>query len=492
MESSIMNAPSHIADFAGPSDLDRRLLLGAAGIAGVVALSRLAHAGPINPPTGPVAATSKPLGELEPRTAINSTNTPGDAGAVFVITTNGSYVLSADVYAPAGKIGIKVTASNVSIDLNGFSVGGALGSGAGVSTPIGIGGATFNLRNGVILNMGGAGVFAEAQNMLVENVSVSDCAGMGFSLSGTSLRVANCGAFRNGSQGFGMTTASVVNCVAQSNGGIGFSAVAGTFENCLANLNSGGGFSASTLVAMNCVATQNGVAAFNSAALMHLVGCSAVGATSGFNAGVSANVTLVECSAQGAGGAGFSLLSAQTVHLQACTSRGCLGNGFTTPTGASLVACSAHGNSGHGFSIGAFCQVSNCTAVSNGTFGGSFSGFFVSGGCRVDGCMANANAQHGIATGSACTVTGCTAADNGSGGAGNAGFRSAGADTAFDSCTATGNPIGFSVTGGCIVTRNRASGNTTNFSATGTNFVGASITAAANVATANGWANFEF
>jgi hypothetical protein len=106
--------------------------------------------------------------------------------------------------------------------------------------------------------------------------------------------------------------------------------------------------------------------------------------------------------------------------------------------------------------------------------------------------MANANAQHGIATGSACTVTGCTAADNGSGGAGNAGFRSAGADTAFDSCTATGNPIGFSVTGGCIVTRNRASGNTTNFSATGTNFVGASITAAANVATANGWANFEF
>ena len=93
---------------------------------------------------------------------------------------------------------------------------------------------------------------------------------------------------------------------------------------------------------------------------------------------------------------------------------------------------------------------------------------------------------------SGCTLTNCTAADNGSAVLGNAGFRATGADTTFDSCTATGNPVGFNATGGCILTRNRASGNTTNFSLIGTNFLGAIVTTAAGVATANGWANFEF
>ncbi|HYD01608.1 MAG TPA: hypothetical protein VEB22_10315, partial [Phycisphaerales bacterium] len=47
-------------------------------------------AGPLNPPVGPVAPTAKPIAEVEPRTAINAANTPGDADSLFRITQPGS------------------------------------------------------------------------------------------------------------------------------------------------------------------------------------------------------------------------------------------------------------------------------------------------------------------------------------------------------------------------------------------------------------------
>ena len=88
------------------NELDRRVLLGVAGLAGMAALAGLAKGGPINPPAGPVGSTAKPLGEVEPRTAINATNTPGDATAVFIIAAEGSYYLAQDVFVPSGKIGL--------------------------------------------------------------------------------------------------------------------------------------------------------------------------------------------------------------------------------------------------------------------------------------------------------------------------------------------------------------------------------------------------
>ncbi|HYC99633.1 MAG TPA: hypothetical protein VEB22_00270, partial [Phycisphaerales bacterium] len=82
----------HPADAPGPvPPFERRLLLGAAGLAGIAALaSRRAEAGPLVPPAGAVAPTAKPLGELEPRTAVNATNTPGNLTNVYRITQPGS------------------------------------------------------------------------------------------------------------------------------------------------------------------------------------------------------------------------------------------------------------------------------------------------------------------------------------------------------------------------------------------------------------------
>jgi parallel beta-helix repeat protein len=131
-------------------------------------------------------------------------------------------------------------------------------------------------------------------------------------------------------------------------------------------------------------------------------------------------------------------------------------------------------------------------ASGNGISGSTSSGFVMAANSRAENCGATENAAHGFQGTSGCTMTNCSANNNGSGGAGTAGFRATSVDCTFDSCTATGNPVGFTASGGCILTRNRASGNTTNFSLTGTNFVGTSVTAASGVVTASAWANFEF
>jgi hypothetical protein len=120
------------------NDLDRRFLLGGlAGAAGISALAAMAKGagggGPLAPPAGPVASTSKPLSEVEPRTAVNAANTPGDNNVRYRITQPGSYYLTGNLQATAqGLNGIEIAADNVTLDLCGFTVQGAAGTGDGI------------------------------------------------------------------------------------------------------------------------------------------------------------------------------------------------------------------------------------------------------------------------------------------------------------------------------------------------------------------------
>src|SRR5690606_34458615 len=112
-------------DQTNPGLLRRRAVVGGLlGAAGIGALASLAKGGPLNPPAGPITPTHKPLGELEPRTALSEANTPGDASAVFVISQPGSYYLTADLVVPANRTAIRIDASDVTIDLNGFAIRG--------------------------------------------------------------------------------------------------------------------------------------------------------------------------------------------------------------------------------------------------------------------------------------------------------------------------------------------------------------------------------
>lgn len=174
-------------------------------------------AGPLDPPAGPVTPSYKTLTEVEPRTAVNATNTPGDSTAVYVISQPGSYYLSGTVVTPAIKVGVRITASNVELDLNGFAIEGATSSTAGVQLSSGV--AQVKVRNGRISTIGSHGISAAASNVCVfEDLTADACGGNGFDL-GDFVTVTRCEARANSGIGIRVGGSSTVTrCKSAING----------------------------------------------------------------------------------------------------------------------------------------------------------------------------------------------------------------------------------------------------------------------------------
>src|SRR5262245_35397859 len=122
----------------------------------IIAAGAAIGAGPLEPPAGGVLPTMKPLDQLEPRIAIDAVNTPGDADSMFRIAKPGSYYLTGNFIGEAGKAGIEIAASGVTLDLMGFTLKGVQGSLDGVTTdgPQ----LTLVLRNGSVTDWSGDGV----------------------------------------------------------------------------------------------------------------------------------------------------------------------------------------------------------------------------------------------------------------------------------------------------------------------------------------------
>lgn len=109
------------------------LILGV-GIGIVAMLASGARGGPLDPP-GPPAST-QPV--VEPRTPIDH--------LPYAIAAPGSYVLTKNLSGAPATDGITVGASNVTLDLNGFTLTGA-GSGSGVV-------ATAGIKTGLVVRNG--------------------------------------------------------------------------------------------------------------------------------------------------------------------------------------------------------------------------------------------------------------------------------------------------------------------------------------------------
>jgi hypothetical protein len=231
-------------------------------------------AGPLTPPAGVPGPTHKTLTQVEPRTPLEQPAAPADAGAVIRILKSGSYYLTGDITGvPAAGLpsGIVIEASDVTLDLNGFTVQGDWFTGAGII----VDGARSNVvvRNGFVDGWAGRGVDLRGdgtgRNALVEGVHASNNGGDGIR-SGAGGVVRHSTATNNGGSGFRVETESVVtDSTATGNGAHGFSLGFVTkATNCVADGNALDGFTGNTVTITGSMAATNGDAGFDVALSM--------------------------------------------------------------------------------------------------------------------------------------------------------------------------------------------------------------------------------
>ena len=143
-------------------------------------------------------------------------------GFPYKIAQPGSYKLSSNLIVPANVIGIVISADNVTLELNGFSIIGQQGSGS-----VGIYGGysdDVTVLNGSVVGMGGNGVSLYGNGILVEKVHAK-LNNTGIYLTGSGV-VRDCTAVSN-SHGFAVT-GFVVEGNSASFNGIGFDVVGST------------------------------------------------------------------------------------------------------------------------------------------------------------------------------------------------------------------------------------------------------------------------
>jgi parallel beta-helix repeat protein len=239
----------------------RRLIVGVV----VCCTGAAALAGPLTPPGAP-SSTGKTLTEVEPRIAVNATNTPGDADSIFRITLPGSYYLTGNVTGAAGFHGVEIQTNDVTLDLNGFSLLGVSGSLNGVNMPNFA--VNVVIRNGHVRAWGGSGVSARIDIGRIERVTAYGNGGWGIdnAPSGTyTTHIVSCEAMGNGAIVAGAggirggQVSVITDCLAFSNTGAGILAGQGSrVAGCLSRSNIGDGIVVSTgSVVSNCTADSN-------------------------------------------------------------------------------------------------------------------------------------------------------------------------------------------------------------------------------------------
>ncbi|MBL8761889.1 MAG: right-handed parallel beta-helix repeat-containing protein, partial [Phycisphaerae bacterium] len=298
-------------------------------IAGAALISSRVTAGPLDPPSGAVASTYKTLTEVEPRIAINATNTPGDADSLYRITQPGAYYLTRSVAGIINKSGIEVAASGVSIDLNGFELVGATGT----ITTYGIFASVSGLqgvevRNGTVRDWGGIGVNLSTNVVSsgrVTGVRALDNVGIGMSVHSRFI-IDDCTASGNGDGGFSAINECVfTGCVAANNDGLGFNAVNGpAFSHCTAYGNGAGGFACGNNArVLACTSNSNDTWGISSGVGGLVADCVvASNTTNGIVADSNAIVLRNTCEGNGSGagsGAGIYAWSDARIEGNHCT-----------------------------------------------------------------------------------------------------------------------------------------------------------------------------
>jgi hypothetical protein len=355
--------------------------------------------GSLTPPGAP-APSMKSLSQVEPRTPISS--------APFTISASGSYYLTTNISVTSGSA-ITITASQVTLDLNGFTLSSTETTPTGTGILLASGNTDITILNGHIKGSvtysGGVysgpgfanGIYYSVSppfNVRVSGVSVSGCSTYGIYLSvGNATIVESCPVFDIGSYGIeanGVSKSSASqcgsvaiaaniasDCYGFSTGSLGvyayFSAnncygqtassspglSATTANNCQGQ-NNGSGNGLNAVTANNC---QGQCTGSGTGLYAHQAATGCYGICTGGGTGLSAT-TAFNCTGQSTGnGDGLDAGTANNCQGQAAgggtglsasqTAMGCYGVGFIGLQASYANNCSGLSKSGGGAGLSA-------------------------------------------------------------------------------------------------------------------------------------------
>lgn len=337
--------------------------------------------GGLTPPGAPTP-TMKTLQQVESRTPISS--------VPYSITQSGSYYLTANLTAGAGENGITVSADDVTIDLNGFTL---RGSGAVDTTGIFIANNKnrMTVKNGIIRYFD-KGIYCTPVSMFLpsysrfEKLSISSCSSYGI-YAGKATRINDCNVHNNAGSGIVSSADSLLsNCMSRNNFGSGISV-------------------GNDSVVEECIATgiqgDYGISAGDGALLEN---CTANNNQVGYGIYVGEGSSLNRCIARN--NSGYSGIYAEEgASLRDCTAYGnTVNSGIYAEEGAIIRGCNASRNSGtntvsYGMYAGAGSLVAECVAKHNNN-------------SNSDTNSAAALKGQGIVVGDATTIKNCSVIAN--------------------------------------------------------------------------------
>jgi len=323
--------------------------------------------GALTPPGAPAPAM-KTLAQIEARTPVDATNTPGTAAVQYVINQPGSYYLTGNITAAAFRTGITIQTNDVTLDLNGFVMTGPGGSTYNAIAVVGqVAQNNVVIRNGTLRNWA-SGVFAPGGYCELDHVRVYGCGANGFQI-GSNCKVKDCSAVNNGSIGILLGSfCQVTDCL-----------VSGSVSNGISMSNG--------CVVTDCQVCSNAIGIFGGLNCT-LRGCHILENSDG-GVYLSDNFNVSQCTAT------FSYV------------------GFDLGSHGQITECVANSNDEDGIDIQDCCTIKGCTANNNGStglgadgvdvfednqvsFNGSTGIFTLSGMNRIEHNTTMNNGQYGI------------------------------------------------------------------------------------------------
>lgn len=179
-------------------------------------------------PPGAPAPTMKSLDQVEARTPISS--------LPFTITNSGSYYLTTNLTGMSGTHGITIASSNVTVDLNGFSLSGVPGSLHGIFVSTNAIYVNVTVRNGTVRGWDGNGVEAfNSENGIFERLTVSAAGGFGIDAYGSLIR--DCQVDSSGDSGIAANASEIRHCVVENTGYDGIDAYDSQVRDCVVEHN---------------------------------------------------------------------------------------------------------------------------------------------------------------------------------------------------------------------------------------------------------------